>query len=363
MSDHKENKIKVFSFFAGSGLLDLAFENSGFEVDFVNEYFEPFLDAYKFSRKALGISVPKHGCHGGSIEDYLSDKRTELKDYLHQSQTDGAMVGFIGGPPCPDFSVGGKNRGHSGDNGRLSRVYVDAIIMFRPDWFLFENVKGLWRTKKHREFYEELKADLSQHYILSDRLINSLEAGAPQDRDRILLFGKLKKYEKTPNIDWNLGLKFPGRSAFEYSWPNVDTFGVDVVKPIPNDIALELTVKHWFDRNDVENHPNQTDCFTPKAGLAKFKVIDEGDDSRKSYKRLHRWRYSPTVAYGNNEVHLHPWKPRRLTVAEALSLQSMPKEFVLPPSMTLSNKFKTIGNGVPYLLGLHIAKAIRAALS
>ena len=94
-----------------------------------------------------------------------------------------------------------------------------------------------------------------------------------------------------------------------------------------------------------------------------MKDIDEGDDSKKSYKRLHRWRYSPTVAYGNNEVHLHPYKVRRLSAAEALALQTLPKELALPDDMTLTNKFKTIGNGVPYLLSSGIAKTIRDYLN
>lgn len=106
-------------------------------------------------------------------------------------------------------------------------------------------------------------------------------------------------------------------------------------------------------------HPNSIHCFQPRAGLEKFKVINEGDVSKKSYKRLHRWRYSPTVAYGNNEVHLHPFKPRRITVAEALSLQSLPKEFCLLESLSLTNMFKGIGNGVPYLASTSIAKTIK----
>lgn len=89
-----------------------------------------------------------------------------------------------------------------------------------------------------------------------------------------------------------------------------------------------------------------------------MQTISEGDVSKKSYKRLHRWRYSPTVAYGNNEVHLHPYKERRLSAAEAMSLQSLPKEFELPEEMTLTDKFKTIGNGVPYVLASGIAKTI-----
>jgi DNA (cytosine-5)-methyltransferase 1 len=90
----------------------------------------------------------------------------------------------------------------------------------------------------------------------------------------------------------------------------------------------------------------------------RFKSVPEGDDSKKSFKRLHRWRYSPTAAYGNNEVHLHPYKARRLTVAEALAIQSLPKNFVLPPDMTLSDKFKAVGNGVPFLAAKSVAATI-----
>lgn len=53
-----------------------------------------------------------------------------------------------------------------------------------------------------------------------------------------------------------------------------------------------------------------------------------------------------------------PYKARRLTVAEALALQSLPKNFSLPPKMSLTDKFKTIGNGVPFMLSSGIAKTI-----
>ena len=90
-----------------------------------------------------------------------------------------------------------------------------------------------------------------------------------------------------------------------------------------------------------------------------MRTVDEGDVSKKSYKRLHRWRYSPTVAYGNNEVHLHPYRERRLSVSEALSLQSLPKEFQLPNDMTLTDSFNKTGNGVPFLLTKGTASSIR----
>lgn len=352
----------IFSFFAGSGFLDLGFEKVGFEVVFVNELDNSFINAYEHSRNVMGHGIPKYGYHTKSIDVFLENKNEEyfLKDSIKKEKDYGNMIGFIGGPPCPDFSVGGKNKGKDGDNGRLSKSYIGCIKKFKPDWFVFENVKGLWRTKKHREFYDDLKKELiNSGYELKDRLINSLEFGVPQDRDRIILFGLKKSIHKKIKNDfpWESYMSYPNKEAFKFNWPIKNPFGENPDKP--NEIPLELTVQYWFDKNCVSTHPNSGDFFKPRAGLSKFLIIDEGDTSKKSYKRLHRYRYSPTAAYGNNEVHLHPFNPRRLSAAEAMAVQSLPREFELPKTMTLSAMFKTIGNGVPYLFSYGIALTIK----
>ena len=350
---------KIFSFFSGSGFLDLGFEQNGFQIELVNEYSPSFIEAYKYSREKMGISHPTYGYFNNDINDFLLSKASELVTMVKKSRSDGSLIGFIGGPPCPDFSIAGKQKGRLGDNGKLSQSYVDLIISQKPDFFIFENVKGLWRTAKHREYYEELKEELQKaNYILSDRLLNALEFGVPQDRDRIILFGIDKKLlnckTETISLPWGKYNKFNLQELKQLPWPTSESS----IKKCPKSIPKELTVEYWFKKNDVDSHPNGKDCFVPRSGIAKMKTVREGDDSKKSFKRLHRWRYSPTVAYGNNEVHLHPYRERRLTVAEALSLQSLPKEFELPSNMSLTDKFKTIGNGVPFLLADGIAKMV-----
>lgn len=356
----------VFSFFSGSGFLDLGFETSGFSIDLVNEYSPAFIRAYRYSRQRMGMQKPKYGYGNFDVNEYLTARADELRGYIATERADGNLVGFIGGPPCPDFSVAGKQRGREGDNGRLSLSYVQLIIDQHPDFFLFENVKGLWRTAKHRAFYEELKQMLyGAGYRMSNRLTNSIEFGAPQDRDRILLFGI--SGERFPNLSlmtfpWTRHIIYNWENVRNMHWPMADDFVENGERDCPPDIPIELTVQYWFDKNDVEHHPNAGDCFVPRQGLRKMLVVREGDVSKKSHKRLHRWRYSPTVAYGNNEVHLHPYHARRLTVAEALALQSLPKEFALPPDMSLTDKFKTTGNGVPYLMAKGIATTIHEYL-
>lgn len=347
-------KPAIFSFFSGSGFLDLGFENSGYEVVFVNELHPPFMDAYKHSRTVMNKPVPRFGYAEKSIKDI---DHKPLKNKIEILRKEKKLVGFIGGPPCPDFSIAGKNKGCNGDNGKLSQNYIDIITEMKPDFFLFENVKGLYSTYKHREFFEHRKEQLmNAGYVLHERLINSIEYGVPQDRERIILIGFQNK--KLPKSFKWIRRIYPERSAFDYNWPATNDFIEDSMLVIPESIPEELTVNYWFKKNNVYEHVNAKHVFTARAGLVRFMTIAEGDDSRKSYKRLHRWRYSPTAAYGNNEVHLHPYKPRRLTVAEALAIQSLPKEFELPACMTLTNMFKTVGNGVPYLAAYGIAKSI-----
>lgn len=362
--------INIFSFFSGAGFLDLGFEKcSPFNVVYVNEFHKPFNDIYRYSRNILEITEPQYGHHVCDITTLLNpDNLKPLKEMVNDSKSK-ALTGMIGGPPCPDFSVAGKNKGREGENGKLSGTYCELICKTRPDFFLFENVKGLYKTARHRMFFEELKGKFrAAGYCLTEQLVNALEFGAPQDRDRILLVGfhksaisKLKlevKDNELQNFPWNKYKLYNLDEVKNLPWPTTTPYRENIPTVIPEGLPKELTIQYWWEKNDVQNHPNANMYFQPRAGILRFTTKDEGDDAKKCYKRLHRWRYSPTAAYGNNEVHIHPYLPRRISVAEALAIQSLPKEFVVPSTITLTDAFKAIGNGVPYLLANAVAKTI-----
>lgn len=371
-------QISIFSFFSGAGFLDLGFEYDDFKIAYVNEVHRPFLDAYHYARENLQFTSPEYGHYEGSIADFIDgDKNRELGEMVQDARRTSTIVGFLGGPPCPDFSIGGKNRGKDGNNGKLSGMYVELICRQKPDFYLFENVKGLWSTKRHRAFFEDIKRKTQlAGYVTTERLMNAIECGAPQDRDRVILLGFRRELLSDLGFNfsndvleipdgifpWESFIRHPKEEAFAYQWPTTQPFEEDSELPCGHDVDEELTVEHWFKKNDVLNHPNAEHYFKPRAGITRFASVAEGDDSKKSFKRLHRWRYSPTACYGNNEVHLHPYKIRRISVAEAMAIQSLPKDFVLPPSMTLTNMFKTVGNGVPFIMANTLAKTISSFL-
>ena len=261
--------MNIFSFFSGSGFLDLGFEKSDFSIKLVNEFLPTFMDAYKYAREQMHIEKPEFGYQNTDINVFLNERRNELRDFIVYSQRE-ALTGFIGGPPCPDFSVAGKNKGRDGDNGKLSLSYINTILEFKPDFFLFENVKGLWRTTRHRQYFEELKVMLhNAGYCTTEKLVNALEFGVPQDRERILLFGVKSDILPVNSKNGFDIIDFPWKAHILYriddikncDWIKTSPFAVDSILPQPQNIIPELTVQHWFDRNNVLHHQNGNDFF------------------------------------------------------------------------------------------------------
>jgi DNA (cytosine-5)-methyltransferase 1 len=383
-----ESRIPIVSFFTGLGLLDLGFHQAGFQSVWHNEFDSHFIKGFEYGMSSIGVTGPS-----SRIQNHHSITDIGPNQVLKEAFSDSGkpnLFGLIGGPPCPDFSVGGKNLGGKGERGKLSQVYVSRIVEIQPTFFLFENVPGLLRTVKHRAFLGELLGQLTQDYILDLRVLNALDYGVPQDRERMFLVGLnkswLKKNRSTLTqklsveelilharkpipqgnsqeaekhwLPWNKYRKYYNAKA-TYLWPGTSEFGGEATKPIG--LPIELMVGPLIcDQSKLSKLPNGTEHFKPYS--LRFKTVDEGDVSKKCFKRLHRWRYSPAAAYGNNEVHLHPTEPRRLSVREAMMIQTVPPEFALPPGMTLSSKFKTIGNAVPVKLAEAVALSIKAVL-
>jgi len=382
----KRPQIPLLSCFTGAGFLDLGFEQAGFGSVWHNEFSKAFVAGFEHGMSSLGY-IGK----AAKVQSTHSIVDIGPKEIVRSAFGEAgfpACFGMIGGPPCPDFSVGGKNRGSQGDNGQLTEVYANRVLEIRPSFFLLENVPGLIRTAKHRAFLASVMEKLGKEYFLDLRILNALEFGVPQDRERIFLFGLSKNWMSTKGIKrlprqdisrlieiarlprgprgqaasvhwfpWEAQQKYWNPKT-SFTWPGTDVFGSNPAQP---SAPLELMVGPLLLGGDLTAQlPNGKDCFVPYS--KKFHEIQEGDVSRKSFKRLHRWRYSPAAAYGNNEVHLHPVEPRRLTVREAMRIQTVPDTYSLPSSMPLSAKFKTIGNGVPVKLASAVATTISLVL-
>jgi DNA (cytosine-5)-methyltransferase 1 len=363
----------VLSFFSGAGFLDLGLIQAGFEVAWSLEADPSICEAHDFGMTshfraqqltALPplVRIPQKIEHKGP---------TAIMKEASGLGAKGEDFGVVGGPPCPDFSIGGKNRGENGLRGRLTRIFIDRLCELEPLYFLIENVKGLISTRKHREFlFSELWKLEEKGYAIDLNVLNALDLGVPQDRQRVFIVGVKRSairriYRRNVQknargwFPWPFDARFDGAKK-RFAWPSTNPFGK--IPPSPPGIPQELCV--WpliMNQHELSRLPNGREHFQPYS--KKFYEVAEGDDSRKSFKRLHRYRYSPTAAYGNNEVHLHPSLPRRISVREAMRIQTVPDSFALPPSLPLSTKFKIVGNGVPVELARRVGDALNTFLN
>jgi DNA (cytosine-5)-methyltransferase 1 len=362
--------IPILSFFTGGGLFDLGFKQAGFSICWTNENYIPFVEGYEcgmsswLNSRGRKAATPKIA-NTNSICDLAA--KTVLNQAFHGPRP--RTFGVIGGPPCPDFSNGGLHAGGNGMNGKLTSVFADMICNLKPAFFVIENVPGLYRFHKHRAFLFKKIAQLQQNgYAVDYKILNALELGVPQDRERLFVVGFAKSiaqralgrrltHTDTGWFTWPANNSYTGAKALQ--WPETTRFGRKPAKPAG--IPIELTVYPALRGNgDPEKLANGRDVFEPYS--SRFWETPEGDVANKSFKRLHRYRFSPTAWYGNQEVHLHPWKARRLSVREALRIQSVPDDYILPDDISLSAKFKLICNGVPCLMAYQLAHEIKEFL-
>ncbi len=95
--------------------------------------------------------------------------------------------------------------------------------------------------------------------------------------------------------------------------------------------------------------------------LLKQKMVPQYDRDKfeNRWKRLIDTKPSHTlVAHLAKDTysHIHPWEPRGISVREAARIQSFPDDFYFDCSM--GDAYKQIGNAVPPLLALGVAKAV-----
>ena len=365
-----DKNIPIISFFTGGGFMDMGFIKEGFDVVFANEYDKVFAQLHDEGMYTWSKEHHKNFCPITST-DSLSDLTADY--IISKAFPNGKpkIWGVIGGPPCQDFTMNGKGEGFKGARGKMTHVFLERIMKMKPSFFVMENVVGLLMRKEPKRILDTLLYKLiSKDYYLDRTTLNALEYGVPQYRKRVFIVGLRKDTFhisgiKESSIEDIRSYSFPwptpkyANATDKFNWPDKNPFGNNDIK-IPIGIPEELCVIHCVD--GAEELPNGNEYLEFKKNIEERKNIHEGDTKRRSFKRLHRYRYSPTTCFGNNEVYLHPYKNRRLTVRESLRIQSVDDNYVWGRDRQTA-KFKIISNGVPVLLAENVAKQLYQFIS
>jgi len=95
------------------------------------------------------------------------------------------------GSPCQDFSLAGNRLGMEGQRSSLILHAIRLITECRPDFFIWENVKGAFSSNNGEDFWGIIQAFANiGGYRLEWQLLNTAWF-LPQNRERIYLVGHL----------------------------------------------------------------------------------------------------------------------------------------------------------------------------
>lgn len=101
------------------------------------------------------------------------------------------------GAPCQDFSVAGHRKGLEGDRSSLVREVFRAISELeeadRPEWLIYENVKGMLSSNRGYDFAAILLEMEQLGYDIEWEVFNTKNFGIPQNRERVYTVGHLGK--------------------------------------------------------------------------------------------------------------------------------------------------------------------------
>ncbi len=330
--------------------MDVGFESAGFNVEWANDVNEAACRTYQRNHRG------KIEC--GPIEAFMpSLRRFEGVDLL------------FGGPPCQGFSVAGKMDAKD-PRSQLIWRYFDVVEIVRPEAFVIENVKALAALEKFSRLRQEMFrrcADLGYDFCIV--ILNSSAFGVPQSRERMFLIAS--RARRNVRHAANLFFRHTSRPpTVRQILVELGPAGSAANKRICR-AKITIASKPVMRRSPYagmlfngQGRPLNPDGFSStlhaSMGGNKTPIIDENH----VYQGKPSWieEYHRHLMNGGEPLPFEAAPPflRRLTVDEALRLQTFPDDYDFAGSQ--SQAYAQIGNAVPCRLAQAVGNVVQELL-
>jgi DNA (cytosine-5)-methyltransferase 1 len=314
-------KINLLDLFSGIGGFHLGLSQAGFKV---NSYYS---EVDKYAIKTYNHNF-KNSTYVGSVTDVRGAELPRIN-----------AITF--GSPCQDFSLAGKRKGMEGSRSSLILEAIRLIEECRPDFFIWENVKGTFSSNNRQDFAAILQAFTNiGGYRLEWQLLNT-KWFLPQNRERIYLVGY------APNR--SRGQVFPiGENCFK---------NIKLQRQQGN--TCTLTTRYEAGGNG---------SYIIERELNAQKVIGYSRDKKGKVTSYHEkdetnTLHSSSGGGGNTDQYIiNQQNIRRLTPIECERLQGFPDNWTLAEDNSDTQRYKMCGNAVTVDVVREVAKRIKKTL-
>lgn len=250
------------------------------------------------------LNIPHHALNYTSSEimPFLMDilktqfpKATQLGDIekIDLTTINGDVITM--GTPCTGFSISGKGDGLENIESRLFKDGVEAIKTIQPEYFVWENVFGVYSANERKEFREILHFFKETGYDLAWTILDSKYFGIPQRRRRVYMVGVKSGIPKMNNV-------------FDFKERQTKAIKAETK-------AIDLSFDANFDFNQNSSCPSDHYAFFNRQRSDSFKEVGVSNTiAKRDYKS------ATDVVVKNGSV-------RRIVPKERLRLQGIPDNF------------------------------------
>jgi len=194
--------LTIVSLFSGAGGFDWGFHRAGFKTCLANELLKAAANTLAANLGANLICTP--------VSPQITKQPQVIQGNIAEvcfDNVDGfSPAVLIGGPPCQDYSVvqAQRRKGMRGKRGKLYSYLIEALVIFQPKVFVFENVEGLVNANKGQDYQiivdgfsnPNIKQNaqrsarlkrISNYVILFNGVVEAAKFGVPQARRRLII--------------------------------------------------------------------------------------------------------------------------------------------------------------------------------
>lgn len=345
---------QFISLFSGAMGLDIGLERAGFHCVACNEIDPLAVETIRLNRPSLPII-------SDSVETVTKESLSRAAGF------DVTGIDLIaGGPPCQAFSVFGQRRGLHDGRGKLIFEFFRLVDEVRPKAFLMENVRGLHsmpllprgatlengdvpseHTKPGSLLRELIRLFEDIGYRIDCYLVNSVNYGAPQIRERLLCIGSQRDID--PNFPPPQYSNRPSDGLPPFRTLG-DVIGDGFIDPDPSLMNFSPRKLKYLALVPPGGNWRNLPVDLQKESMGKSWYLKGG---RSAYwRKLSMLFPCPTVVTMPNHAGTsmcHPEELRALTVGEMAAVQEFPSDWRFVGSPT--DKCRQIGNAVPPRLG------------
>lgn len=236
---------------------------------------------------------------------------------------------LTGGFPCQSFSIIAQNPKRLGvkdDRGKLFFEMCRILREKQPKCFIAENVKGILSANDRSAFPLIIQEFAESGYNVSYKLLNAVDFGVPQKRERVFIVGIRK----------DIGQSFDFSSIGKYD-----------NAPTPLAAVLETNVdeRYYFSQKAVDG------MMKKRSAMNKGRAQDVSQPCNTVGAHLAKISLNstdPVLQVGE--------RFRRFTPREVARIQSFPESFELVGAE--SAQYRALGNAIAPVMFWYVANAV-----